>query len=294
MSPDLLADSVTGYIIESVETPDDWYPVTEENEDDGQRVYPEEQPMAGTVLLMGWRHKRRPEEVILGVAPEGHEGFGIDIQIDTGTYHAHGAKNLEGACEAVSMATYMLNHGAYEHQRSSEREEELQDTVEALREQVNTYKSRAEYYESKNDMLRSQMNTLINTMSSGYDDGDWRGMVQRSQQWRPPSREELLDLAIFIDRKWYENSTEDEDDISKGARSDVSEAFIIVLDGFAPFPENNDLWDEYEARLMFYHEPSQGMYSVFMWNEAEDLIYEVLQAEAMKENSSNDLHTVQQ
>lgn len=266
---------------EEVSTPDGWLAGDEIEHEYSYDTYPVEKPMTGTLTLMEWYHETREECITFGCAgPNTEHPFGVDIETASGMYHAHGAANFERGLEAVSVITYMMNHLASSREYSASEVKELQNRIEELEEASRSHKSRATTLENKNEMLRSQLNTLINTVSAGYDEGNWRGMVQQPQIWRPPTNEEIRTVTKFIDNNWYPKKEPDEGDLTYDAKEDISSSYLIVLDDF------NAIRDHFKDKMLIYFSGVDGLFTTFFWDE-HNRVHQINQDEQMRKVGEN-------
>lgn len=259
----------------SVSHPDSWIPGDEVDSYNSSKSYPDLDMASGGIKLFEWLHETREESVEVWFNPSEDTPYAIEVITSQSTLHGHGSCSWSGAMEACSVSMYMMNHFAFLSEQDDSEVEALKERIEELEEAADGEQSRRQTLEEKNELLRSQLNTLIETGTTGYDQGNWRGMIQRPQFWRPPTTEEILNLAFFIDKNWHGKDPESREDVTEVTKDFVSDSYIIVLDDIEfKHTQNGD-------QLLFMHNRPAGEYSTFLLSDEKDMI-EIAQRPTMR------------
>lgn len=247
--------------------------------------YPHEDGMGAGILIFEWYHESREECIQLSYAP--HEGiqFGIEVVTKHSTLHGHASETLSGATEACSVSMYMMNHFAFLSEQDDSDVEELKERIEELEEVADGEQSRRQTLEEKNRLLRTQMNSLIETSTTGYDQGNWRGMIQRPQFWRPPTNQEIREVAFHIDLHWHGNEPDSEDDVSDPSKKLVADSYLIVLEDIEFKHTQNG------TKLLFMHNKTAGEYTTFIW-EHDGSTVEIAQRPTMRNRDHSSEQTL--
>lgn len=272
---------LTEYIKAEVSHPDDWIKGDSYDGDYSPDSYPTTYSVDIGCILYEWYHETREEHIQFGCVGD-HEvhSFSISIISGGGMYHAHGAANFERAIEACSTAMFMMNHAAHSNKREAENTRELRERIEELEEACDAHSKRANTLESKNETLRNQLTTLINTVSTGYDEGNWYGMIEQPQIWRPPTSDEIRTVTKFIDNNWYTDKEPDEGELSYDAKEDVQSSYLIVLDDF------NAIRDHFQDKMLIYFSGVDGLFTTFFWDE-HSRVHQINQDEQMRNVGEN-------
>lgn len=273
----------THYVKENTDLPKLWEAGDEMESDCLQDEYPHVEQMANTLTIMEWGHRSRDEYVGIALTTTDitKSPFSVQVNDRGGVYHGHGSMTLTSAMEIASVCMFMLNHSA--DTRVTEAEvERLRHNVEALEEQTEALANENSELRSKNNTLRSQMGTLIETATSGYEEGNWHNMVSKPQSWRPPNENELIRLAEHIDRYWYDNEPMENDGVSDHAKNLVSESYMIVLEGWS------SVVSRVEDKALFMLHNSDGLFGLYLFNDDDQGMKEVKQRPQMlAEDSDN-------
>lgn len=251
--------TITQYVRESVNIPDTWTSAEKLESDIFHKTYPRRNPQSGVHIINEWGHDETDAYVSLGFELHDEDAqFGIDVlSPNSALWHAHGVDGLDPAIEATEVAIYMMQHaitaGVFEEDESN-RVDELEEAYEAE-------KNRAKTLESKNEILRNQINILTETMTTGYDEGNWHGYNTRDQIWRPPTNEEIKRLALHVDEYWHDHEPDDLSEVSLETRNVIEEIYMIVLDDY------HSVVTGVEDKTLFVMNKTDGAYVCYLFNE---------------------------